>query len=241
MRRSRAVSAILPLLLAVSGQGLAQDRSALAAVETIVQRMAQARTNNQALLRAYSVTRNYTLFGADGKEEKAQVLVRISFVPPSSKKFVILKSSGTGFGEKAVRQMLEHETDIVLNHNDTELSLANYEFSLLREEPCGRQRCYVLAISPRRKDKTLLRGHIWVDTATYLLHRTEGEPAKGPSWWLRDSSIIFSYGDVDGMWLQIGSQSTSNVRFVGRFTMVSRDLEYTLSKRADSPPPAPAR
>jgi hypothetical protein len=130
--------------------------------------------------------------------------------------------------------MLEHETDIVKNHDSTEMSLANYEFRLVREEQCSGRRCFVLAINPRRKDKTLLRGHIWVDAATYLLHRTEGEPAKGPSWWLRDSSIVFTYGDVGGMWLQIASESTANVRFVGRYTMLSQDIEYTLGKAGET-------
>jgi hypothetical protein len=116
------------------------------------------------------------------------------------------------------------------------MSLANYEFRFVREEQCGGYRCHVLAITPRRKDKTLLKGHIWVDAATYLLHRTEGEPAKGPSWWLRDSSIIFTYGDVDGMWLQTASESKSNVRFVGQYTMLSKDAEYTLIKRGESSP-----
>ncbi|MEI9813142.1 MAG: hypothetical protein WDO18_10975 [Acidobacteriota bacterium] len=224
------------LLLALLAAGLsaAEDRVAAPNIETIVQRMAQARTDNQAILRAYTVTRNYTLIGKDRKDSKAQVLVQISFVPPSAKKFVIQKSSGTGFGERAVRQMLEHETDIVKNHDSTELSLANYSFRLLREEPCRGQRCFVLAITPRRQDKTLLVGRIWVDTATYLLHRTEGEPAKGPSWWLRDSSIVFTYGNVDGMWLQTASESTANVRFVGRYTMLSQDIEYTLSKSGNS-------
>lgn len=226
----RRFASQLLVSLFVVGLTSAEDRVATPNVETIVQRMAKARADNQAILRAYTVTRDYRLVGQDRTDSKAQILAQISFVPPSAKKFVIQKSSGTGFGERAVRQMLEHETDIVKNHDSTEMSLSNYEFQLLREELCGGRRCYVLSINPRREDKTLLRGHIWVDAITYLLHRTEGQPAKGPSWWLRDSSIIFTYGDVHGMWLQTGSESKANVRFVGRYTMISRDLEYTLSK-----------
>jgi hypothetical protein len=79
---------------------------------------------------------------------------------------------------------------------------------------------------PRRKDKILLRGKIWVDSTTYLLRRTEGEPERAPSWWLRDSRIVLIYGDVAGMWLQISSESTADVRFLGRHTMISRDVKY---------------
>ena len=86
---------------------------------------------------------------------------------------------------------------------------------------------------PRRKNKILLRGQIWVDSTTYLLHRTEGEPGKAPSWWLRDARIVLVYGDVGGMWLrQTGSESTANVRFLGPYTMLSRDLEYRIGEPA---------
>jgi len=228
MNPPRHASLLLPLLALelVASDGRVTSPN----IETIVQRMALARADNQVLLRPYSVTRSYTLLGKDGKDAKAQVLAQISFVPPSAKTFVIQRASGTAFGERAVRQMLEHETDIVKNHDSTEMSLANYEFRLVREEKCNGERCFVLAITPRRKDKALLRGHIWVDAATYLLQRTEGEPAEGPSWWLRDSRIIFTYGDVEGMWLQTASESTSNVRFVGRYTMLSQDIKYTVGK-----------
>jgi hypothetical protein len=67
-----------------------------------------------------------------------------------------------------------------------------------------------------------------VDATTYLLHRMEGEPPEAPSWWLRDARITFIYGDVGGMWLQTGSESTANVRLVGQHTMVSRDVAYEI-------------
>ena len=66
----------------------------------------------------------------------------------------------------------------------------------------------------------------------YQLRRTEGEPGKAPSWWLRDSRIVLVYGDVRGMWLQTASESTANVRFVGPHTMVAHDVEYKFSELA---------
>lgn len=125
-RRLFASQLILPLF--VAGLAPGDDHRVTPSVDTIVQRMAEARDDNQAILRAYTVVRDYRLVGQDRQDSKAQILAQISFVPPSAKKFVIQKSSGTGFGERAVRQMLEHETDIVKNHDSTEMSLANYEF-----------------------------------------------------------------------------------------------------------------
>ncbi len=87
------------------------------------------------------------------------------------------------------------------------------------------------------KTKTLLRGEIWVDSVTYLLHRTEGELARSPSWWLKDARVALIYGDVGGMWLQTSSESSADVRFLGRHTMLSRDVEYSMSTLAASAGP----
>lgn len=210
----------------------AQSGSVAPPVEVILTRMAQARAENRTQLRPYSVTRSYKLFGPEKIAAKAEVIADLTFVPPDRKHFEILQAKGMGLGEKIVRQMLEHETDIVKDYGSTDLTSANYDFRLVREEEANGRHSYVLEMLPRRKDKTLLRGHIWVDSANYRLLRTEGQPGKAPSWWLRDSHIVLVYGEVGGMWLQTSSESTANVRFVGQHTMVSRDVDYKFSELA---------
>jgi hypothetical protein len=217
----------------VSSGALAQTQTGTApSAETILARMAEARAENRTHLRPYRVTRNYRLFGKERMTTKAEVVADVTFVPPDQKHYAIRQANGLGLGEKIVRQMLEHETDIVKDYGSTDLTQANYDFHFVREEDLNGRRCYVLEMIPHRKDKTLLQGHIWVDAATYQLRRTEGEPGKAPSWWLRDSRIVLTYGDVGGMWLQTASESTANVRFVGPHTMVSRDVEYKISELA---------
>jgi len=201
-------------------------------VETILARMARARTENRARLRPYRVTRDYKLFGQEKQTTKAEVIADVTFVPPDSKQYAIQRANGTGLGEKIVRLMLDNETDIAKNYGSTDMTMANYDFRFIREDELSGQRCYVLEMVPRRKDKTLLRGQIWVDSTTFLLRRTEGEPGKAPSWWLRDARIVLEYGNVGGMWLQTGSESSANVRFLGPHTMVARDLDYKFSELA---------
>lgn len=190
--------------------------------------MAQARTENRARLRPYIVTRNYKLFGKERAKTKAQVIADISFVPPNSKQYAIEQASGAGLGERIVRRMLESETEVAEDYRLTDFSPDNYEFRFLREEELDGHHCYVLELLPKRKEKNLLRGNIWVDAGTYLLRRVDGSPAKGPSWWLRDVRIVFVYSDVEGMWLQTASESTAKVRIVGQHTMESRDVNYEI-------------
>jgi len=217
----------------------AHVESTVPSAESIITRMMQARSENRARLRPYSVTRDYRLFGKEKQTARSEVIARVTFDPPGIKQFVIQHASGMGLGERIVRQMLEHETEIGRNYTSTDLAPANYDFRYLREEELAGRRCHVLEIIPRRKDKNLLRGQIWVDAITYLLQRTEGEPARSPSWWLKDARVMLVYGDVGGMWLQTSSESSAEVRFLGRHTMMSRDVEYKMITLAASASVAP--
>jgi hypothetical protein len=199
-------------------------------LETIVARMAEARAENRHHFRAYTVTRDYQLFGKERALTKSQVMAEVTFIPPDSKKYTLQQTSGVGLGRRIVRRILETEVQIAKDCSSTEISPDNYEFHFVREETLGHKQCYVLALTPKREDKNLVRGNIWVDTETYLLHRVEGEPSKPASWWLRDVRMVLLYGDVDGMWLQTASEGTANVKFLGQHTMVARDVKYSINE-----------
>ncbi|MBN1566415.1 MAG: outer membrane lipoprotein-sorting protein [Acidobacteria bacterium] len=199
-------------------------------VETIIARMAKARSDNQARFRPYTVTRDYKLFGKEREKTKAQVIADIIFIPPNSKRFAIQKTNGTGFGERVVRRMLTGEVEIAKDYNATEFSPDNYDFRFIGEEHANGQPCYVLELIPKRKEKNLLRGSLWVDADTYLPRRAEGEPAKNPSWWVRNTSIALFYEDVGGMWLQTALEGKATVRLFGSFTVVSSDLKYEIGQ-----------
>jgi hypothetical protein len=217
-------------LVTVVPTSSAQTESTSPDVTTIVARMAQARAENRARLRPYTVKRDYKLFGVERAKTKAQVIADVSFVPPNSKQYAIERANGTGLGERIVRRMLESETAVAKDYRATDFSPDNYDFHLLREEEVSGHHCYVLELLPRRKAENLLRGNIWVDATTYLLHRVDGRPAKGPSWWLREVRIVLVYSNVEGMWLQTASESTAKVRILGQHTMESRDVNYEISE-----------
>ena len=40
---------------------------------------------------------------------------------------------------------------------------------------------------PKRKEKNLLNGLVWIDTRTFRIQRIEGTPTKKPSWWIKQS------------------------------------------------------
>jgi hypothetical protein len=217
-------------LVAAMASASAQTGSSVPTAETIVARMAQARAENRARLRPYIVTREYKLYGNERQATKSEVVADVTFVPPDSKKYTIQQINGSGLGKMIIGHMLAKEAEVTKDYGATDISPDNYDFRFIREEEVSGQRCYVLELLPGRKDKNLLRGNIWVDANTYLLRRTEGQPAKAPSWWVRDVRIALHYGDVGGMWLQTASEATAHVRILGPCTMVSRDVKYKITE-----------
>jgi hypothetical protein len=138
-------------------------------------------------------------------------------------------------GETIVRRMLEGQMAFAKDSGSTEISKGNYDFRFIREENVNGHHCYVLELLPRRKAKNLLRGNIWVDANTYLIHRIEGEPVKSSSWWLRDVRIVLLFGYIGEMWMQTSSESTANVRIVGQYKIISQDVSYTIDKFSPAP------
>jgi hypothetical protein len=206
----------------------AQTTKILSPIDTVIAGIARARAENQARFRSYIVTRDYKLYGKDRATIKSQVIANIAFVPPATKQYAIEKSEGGGFGETIVRRMLAGEVEIAKHYLSTDFSPDNYDFSFIFMDNLGGRRCYVFELLPKRRDKNLLLGRIWVDADTYLPRRIAGEPVKSPSWWLRSLRIELDYGDVGGMWLQTALEATATVRILGPHTMVSRDVKYRL-------------
>ena len=66
----------------------------------------------------------------------------------------------------------------------------------------------------------------------------DGEPAKSPSFWVKNLKLSLTFGKVGDMWLQTGTQAVANVRFFGQHTMIARDVNYDLpAQMAEAVPP----
>ncbi len=223
----RARLANLGWVLLLAGTcAFAENGSHAPDLNTIVQRMQNAQLEDRANARAYTVRRDYQIFDKS-QEPKAQIIASISFFPPDRKEAQIESSHG-GMGEKVLRDVIAHETETA-SPKDTakkDISPANYDFALLGTTTLNGRSCYLLGLKPRREDKELVKGQLWVDAETYHVLRMEGTPAKSPSWWIRDLYVLMSFGEIDGNWMPTFTRAVANVRFKGRYEMVARDLEY---------------
>jgi hypothetical protein len=190
----------------------------------ILQRLEDAQHQNPAQSRPYELMREYKVFRGNDKRPTSEVMAQINFVPPARKTYKITQARGNSRGEKMVRELLDRETESAKKGLGSQISRTNYDFVFLRQETFGVVPEYVLRIVPKRKDKSLLSGQIWVDARTFRIRRIEGVPAKSPSFWLKDIHITLQFAQLSGMWIPISFDAIASVRFLGRYTLAGLNI-----------------
>ncbi len=206
---------------------------------TLVQRISEAQAQNHSRTLPYTVTRDYKVFGTNPEHPRTEVVATVNFLPPNMKTYDIDQSTG-GMGEKVIRRILDHEVDAARDPREMMVNEQNYLFDYDGEEPVGNLSCYRLTIAPKHDRKDLLNATIWVDKNSYRIVRMEGEPAKSPSFWVKDVHLILDFGEVAGMWMQTEIHALAHLRFGGEYKIVSQDLDYDIARSvASNTHPAP--
>jgi hypothetical protein len=190
----------------------------------ILQRLEDAQHQDPAQSRPYEITREYKVFRGNEKQPTSEVMAQINFVPPATKTHKITQARGNSRGEKMVRELLDRETESAKKGHGSEITRTNYDFVFLRQENFGVVPEYVLRIVPKRKDKYLLNGQIWVDARTFRIRRIQGVPAKSPSFWIKDIHITLQFAQLSGMWIPTSFDAIATVRLLGRYTLAGLNI-----------------
>ena len=211
--------ALLSLLVLVSGPLLAsaQDTPSVLSADEIVSRMGARDAQRQLATEGYEGMRKYILEN-EGLHKHAEMIVRVNGDPDGTKHFEIVSEEGWNAAHKHVlRKMLdsEAETSRPEARAKARLNADNYNFQLVGVEAVGDRPAYVLELTPKRKEKYLFRGHIWVDTEDYALVRAEGKPAENPSFWTKSTHFVQNYGKNGPAWFPVSTQSATEVRIFG--------------------------
>jgi hypothetical protein len=240
---SRVSSFILALLVSVLVPSFAFTQSQSLTVSEIVNRIQQARSRQHDSGVAYTVTRQYQLAGAGAQKPQSEVVADINVLPPSQEDYVIRQSDGSDRGEKIVRKILDHETSMAGHHELLELSQRNYDFALLGGDTVDGHPCYLLQLTPKRDAVELVRGMAWVDTESFEVRRIDGNPAKNPSFWVKNIHITLDFGEMQGMWLQTSTRAVADIRLAGTHVLTSRatDLRTASINAQVHPAPTPVR
>jgi hypothetical protein len=206
-------------------------------LDEIVQSMerAQAAVHPQV---SYQVIREYRLFGAQDSKANSEVVAEVNFRPPAFKDYRIQRYSGSNRGQQLVRRVLDHEVQAPSSRASSAISRDNYNFDYMGEAALDGHDCYLLGLRPKRKEKDLIAGQVWIDKHSFSVRQIEGEVQKTPSWWLKQVRVKLVFEDLDGIWVQTRMEATADVRIVGAQTLTSHLLDY---RRQDEVAVTPAR
>jgi hypothetical protein len=123
----------------------------------------------------------------------------------------------------------EIETAAGKEHHDSAISADNYSLNLLGEQQVGPYRCFVAEARPKRKDKYLFEGKLWIDVHDYPVVRIEGHPAKQLSFWIVRADFVRQYQKIDGFWLSQKDQTLVQVRLYGKKILTIDHQDYVVN------------
>src|SRR5262245_837559 len=150
--------------------------------------------------------------------------VRTIFRWPYSLESTVLRKEGSSFiREHVFEKILAAETEQA-SKDQADIIPKNYDFALLGKGECDGRRSWHLSMNPKRKDKYLLNGEVWIDAEDYGICRVRGVPSKRVSLWISKVEIDRRLRRIEGVWLTDKIESTSDVRFGGN---VHVQIEYT--------------
>jgi hypothetical protein len=195
----------------------ADDPPPLPTAEEIVTRMGSRDLQRQFSIEGYAGMRRYVL---DNQHfhKRAEMLVQVQGDPDGTKHFEVVSEDGWKAAHKHVlRKMLESESETSRPEMraSTRLNLENYDFELIGTEMVADRPAYVLETHPKRKEKYLFQGRIWVDAEDYALVRAEGSPAKNPSFWTKSTHFVQIYQKNGSLWFPRSTQSVTEARIFG--------------------------
>jgi len=219
-------------LTMVSARAFAADPVAVASsrtltakmsAEEIVSRMTRNNEQRAAALRAYEGKRCYRLsYRGFPSKRDAEIEVVAHYEAPENKSFVVVSESGSKLIQsKVFSRLLESEREATNAENQRQSALTpdNYSFTLLGSRPSLYGGCYRLGVEPRRDNKFLYRGEICVNGADFAVESIDAEPAKNPSFWIKETRIKHSYEKIGQFWLPASNQTVTKVRLGGTATL----------------------
>jgi hypothetical protein len=209
---------LLGALFLLPASVVAADESpSLPTAEEIVVRMGSRDLQRQVSIEGYAGMRRYVLDNQH-LHKRAEMLVQVQGDPDGTKHFEVVSEEGWKAAHKHVlRKMLESESET--SHPEvrakTRINPENYDFTIVGTEVIDGRTAYVLEVSPKRKEKYLFRGRIWVDAEDYALARAEGQPAKNPSFWTKSTHFVQIYQKKGPLWFPRSTQSVTEAHIFG--------------------------
>jgi hypothetical protein len=161
----------------------------------------------------------------------AQIEGRMEFEAPESKTFFTKSEAGSAIVRVlALKPLIASEINAARgkDRHDSAITPANYTLALIGEDEVRTHPCYVLRASPKRADKYLFAGKVWIDKQDFAVVRIEGRPAANLSFWIKRADFVRDYEKVAGFWLPLKDETAVQVRMYGKKILTIDHADYAV-------------
>jgi len=202
LRAVAAIAVTTPLVLRTSAADV-PETAAAAAMQRFLSRA--------AVTHEYRASRRLE---ASGHGLRAWLDVDTDFTRTSGLRYAVTAEGGSGYiRSRVLRSLLDEEQRLIARGDQASVALStdNYEFT---PERIGEDGLAVVGLAPRRKDRSLVAGQIFL-TADGELVRLEGRLAKNPSFWTSRVDVVRSYRRIAGVPMPVSLETTAQLRLFG--------------------------
>ena len=185
-----------------------------------------------ARLQRYAAVRTYALKDVEGKI-RANATVAVHYTAPETKEFKTTSEGGSWVIRSLVfKRLLESETEAATGQQrrDSSIKPANYTFRLIGEQDVGPYHCIVAEAVPKRRDKYLFEGRIWIDSQDFAVVKISGHPAKKLSFWINRADFVRQYQKIGEFWLPRRDETFVEVKLYGKKRLTIDYEDYTINQ-----------
>jgi len=182
-------------------------------------------------LQQYSSVRTYQARNSKGKVH-AQETVVVNYQAPGTRTFKTTSEEGSWVIRNLVFKRLmesESDADVGRQHRDSSIRPNNYTFRLIGEQDIGPYHCIVAEAVPKRQDKYLFEGRIWIDAQDFAVVRIAGHPARRLSFWINRADFVRQYQKIGEFWLPCRDETFVDVKLYGKKILTIDHREYTIN------------
>jgi hypothetical protein len=187
-------------------------------VESVVAKLVEQNRLRDSRLQksSFTTTRAYRVKDSKGNL-RAEAKVAMQQRAPGTKEFKVLSQSGSSFVHgRVIKPLMESEAEAAgRQREESAITPANYTFELLGEEGAEGHHCYLVQATPKRTDKFLFKGKIWIHATEFAIVKIAGQPVKNPSFMIKRVDFVRRYQKVGEFWFPFKDESVTQVRLAG--------------------------
>ena len=198
--------------------------------DTIFAKLVEFNRLRELRLKYYSVQSTYRVHNYKG-EIRAETQALLRYRAPATKEFEIVSEKGSGLIRSRVfKPLMDVEVETAADRVDSSITPNNYTFALLGEEEVAGFHCFVVQATPKRADKYLFTGKIWIHSVEFAIVQIEGQPAKNPSVWIKRVDFVRRYQKIGEFWLPLKNESVTRLRLLGKNTLTTDYDNYEINQ-----------